>query len=166
MPRETTSDVEVLFVRLAEALQLRSEYQNKSESLRKRICDNLKVPQGNSPAEDPLALLKEMLALNDRLAELIGKINRRNHQTQLPDGRQLSDALIERDGIMKKRQLLSAIAESASGRDPRLHFPQMVDVRMTITLSMQDLYHQIEELSREFRELDNLIQSVNWSTEL
>ena len=151
-------------MKLAEALQLRAELQNKSDSLHKRICDNLKVPQGESPLEDPEELLRELLAVNDRLAGLIAGVNKRNNLATLPDGRPLAQALVQRDAIMKKRKLLSSIADSAFAREIRV--ARIVDVKMTVMLSMRDLHAQIDDLSRQFRELDNAIQSVNWSTEL
>lgn len=151
-------------MKLAAALQLRAELQNKSDSLQKRICDNLRVQQGELPLEDPQELLKELLQVNDSLADLIGRINTKNNQVTLPDGRLLGQALIQRDSIMKKRKALTAIADSAFGREIRM--PRVIDVKMTVTLSMHDLHSQIDDLSRQFRELDNTIQSVNWSTEL
>jgi polyhydroxyalkanoate synthesis regulator phasin len=151
-------------MKLAAALQLRAELQNKSDSLQKRICDNLRVQQGELPLEDPQELLKELLQVNNSLADLIGRINMKNNQVTLPDGRLLAQALIQRDSIMKKRKILAAIADSAFGREIRM--PRVIDVKMTVTLSMHDLHAQIDDLSRQFREVDNTIQSVNWSTEL
>jgi len=75
----------------------------------------------------------------------------------------LSDALADRDMLMKKRNLLAAIAARANERDYRLTH---TEVRMRITLPVGELQKQIDNLSRSFRELDTQIQAVNWTVDL
>lgn len=48
-------------MKLAEALLLRSKQQNKIENLRERIRKNLKIQEGDNPAEDPTPPFKGAL---------------------------------------------------------------------------------------------------------
>ena len=48
-------------MKLAEALLLRTEQQQKLELLEGRIRANLKVQEGDTPHEDPEALLREAM---------------------------------------------------------------------------------------------------------
>ncbi|MDR1565198.1 MAG: DIP1984 family protein [Oscillospiraceae bacterium] len=150
-------------MKLAEALLQRSEYQNKIENLQSRILANLKVQEGEKPHENPQELLKEAFAINEQLDVLVKKINRRNNQVTLSDGRIITEALADREMIMKKRNLLAAIASEASEKDYRLTH---AEVKMYVTLPIGELQKQIDELSADFRALDAQIQALNWLTEL
>lgn len=149
-------------MKLAEALLLRSEYQKKLENMQSRIMANLKVQEKEKPNEDPNALLKEAFELNERLCELIKKINGRNNTVKLPSGQLLSEALADRDMLMKKRNLLAAAAAHANERDYRL---TRAEIKMYVTLPIAQVQKQIDELSGSFRELDAQIQAVNWMVE-
>lgn len=150
-------------MKLAEALLLRSEYQKRIENLQSRIMGNLKVQENEKPHEDPKALLDEALDLSDQLCLLIKQINARNNVATLPSGQTLSEALTQRDMLMKKRNLLADIAGRANEKDYRLTH---TEVKMCITLSISELQKQVDEFSRCFRELDTQIQALNWTVEL
>jgi len=150
-------------MKLAEALLLRSEYQSKIDNLHHRIIDNLKVQEGEKPHEDPNALLTEVMKLNDELCTLVKKINKKNNETILADGRTLSEALADRESIMKKRQILSVIASNASQRDFRLTH---AEVKMYATMDIGKIQKEIDSLSQQFRLLDTQIQGQNWTIEL
>jgi hypothetical protein len=124
---------------------------------------NLKVQENDRPHENPEELLKEVFDLNEQLCALIKQINMRNNTATLPSGQILSEALADRDALMKKRNLLAAIAAKANEKDYRLTH---TEVKMCVTLQVGDLQKQIDSLSRSFRELDTQIQSVNWTVEL
>lgn len=150
-------------MKLAEALLQRSEYQTKIENLQKRILVNLKVQENDKPHENPQALLDEAFALNDALCELVKQINRRNNQTTMPNGQTLAEALADRDALMKKRNMLAAVASAAGEKDYRLTH---AEVKMCIMLPIGEVQKQIDDLSRQSRELDTQIQGLNWTTEL
>lgn len=150
-------------MKLAEALLLRSEYQKKLENLQSRMIANLKVQENDKPHENPEALLQEAFAINDQLCELIKQINARNNTVTLPDGQLLSEALADRDMLMKKRNLLASLTASASQRDYRLTH---AEIKMYVTLPVGELQKQIDSLSRSYRELDTQIQGINWTVEL
>lgn len=150
-------------MKLAEALLLRSEYQKKIENIQSRIMGNLKVQENDTPHENPEALLKEAFKLNEQLCMLVKRINGRNNVVKLPNGQLLSEALADRDMLMKKRNLLAAIAANANERDYRLTH---AEIKMYVTLPIGKLQKQIDDLSRSFRELDTQIQAINWMVDL
>jgi len=147
-------------MKLAEALLLRTEYQNKIANLQNRIFQNLKVQENEKPFENPRDLLNEMEKTNENLCELIKKINSKNNTATLPDGRTLSDAIVDRDMLMKKRQSLSNIVTNAAQRDYRL---TRTEIKMNVTISIEEIQKQIDDISKQFRELDIQIQSLNWT---
>ena len=150
-------------MKLAEALLLRAEYQQKIANLQGRILQNLKVQEDEKPFENPQDLLAELSGVSDNLCELIQTINARNNTAKLPDGKILSDALVERDALMKKRQILSNIAQVASQMDYRV---MHTGIKINTVVSVENLQKQIDEISMQFRELDTQIQSLNWTVDL
>jgi len=150
-------------MKLAEALLLRSEYQKKIESLQIRIGANIKVQENDSPLEDPQELIREAFETTEQLSTLIKKINARNNTATLPNGMTLSEAIVERETIMKKRNILTMVTMLAQGRDHRLTHSE---VKMNVIVSIEDTQKQIDALSQRFRELDTQIQGANWTTEM
>jgi len=150
-------------MKLAEALLLRSECQQKIESLQKRIMVNLKVQENDKPHEDPQELLEDALETNEQLCALVKQINARNNTVTMPNGQKLSDALADRDSLMKKRNLLASIMASAVERDYRVTH---AEIKMCITMQIGELQKQIDALSHEFREMDTQIQAINWTLDL
>ena len=150
-------------MKLAEALLLRAEYRNKLDNLHQRILANLKVQEGDTPHEDPKALLEESMELHRALCALVQRIDRANGTICLPGGETLSQALARRDMLRKQRGLLADIAEAASQRDYRLTHSEL---RMQTTLDLGALQKEMDRLSKAYRELDVAIQGVNWTTEL
>jgi len=150
-------------MKLAEALLLRAEYQQKITNLQGRIMQNLKVQEDETPFENPQDLLTELSLTSDNLCELIQIINARNNSARLPDGKILSDALVEREMLMKKRQVLSVIVQAASQMDYRV---MHTGIKINTTVSVESLQKQIDDISKKFRELDTQIQSLNWTIDL
>jgi len=150
-------------MKLAEALLLRSEYQKKIENLQSRIHANIKVQENDSPHEDPQGLIEETFDLTEQLCALIKKINACNNTATLPNGLTISEAIVERDMLMKKRNILSSITMMAQNRDYRLTHSE---VRMNVIVSVEEMQKQIDTISQRFRELDTQIQGANWTTEL
>lgn len=80
-------------MKLANALSLRSELQTRIRQLESRLDNNALVQEGESPAEDPMELLRELEEDYAQLEELIARINRTNSTTEAGEGRTLSDLL-------------------------------------------------------------------------
>ena len=150
-------------MKLAEALLLRAEYQEKIGLLQGRVLANLKVEQDEAPQEDPNALLREACECIARLRDLVKQIGARNSVAMLPDGRTLSEALADRDALKKERDLLSGVAGHAVQKDFRLTHTEL---KTRVTVSVAGLQKRVDALSKEYRELDAQIQAVNWTAEL
>lgn len=150
-------------MKLAEALLLRSEYQKKIDSLQQRIITNLKVQENEQPYEDPNALISETMKLKDELCSLIKKINKKNNEIELENGRTMAEVLAERDMLMKKRQLLSVIVATAAQKDFRLTH---TEVKIYSTVDVGKIQKEIDSLSQQFRQLDTQIQGLNWNVDI
>lgn len=150
-------------MKLAEALAERSDCQNRLEDLKKRMARSARVQEGEQPAEDSAELLKESERLFAHLLDLISAINRTNAKTVFDGQQTISDAIAKRDLTGKKRDFLAGIADAASTRQDRY---SKSEVKFVSTLSIAQLQKQVDQLSREFRELDTRLQELNWQTEL
>ena len=68
-------------MKLAEALNLRADTQTRVAQLKERLLSNVKVQEGDEPAEAPQALFSELDAALKSLQELILRINKTNLST-------------------------------------------------------------------------------------
>jgi hypothetical protein len=150
-------------LKLAEALVERSDCQNRLDDLKKRMARSARIQEGETPAEDSSELLKEAERVFSRLLDLISAINRTNANTTFDKASSISDAIAKRDITAKKRDFLSGIADAASTRQDRY---SKSEVKFVATLPIAQLQKQVDQLSKEFRELDTRLQELNWKTEL
>jgi len=150
-------------MRLAEALAERSHCQNRIEETRKRLIRSARVQEGEQPAEDTTELLAETERVFARLLELVSAVNRTNSKTAFDDGRSISDAIAERDVVGKRRDFLAGNADAASTRQDRY---SKSEVRFVATVSVGKLQAEVDQLAKQYRELDTRLQELNWKTEL
>lgn len=150
-------------MKLAEALLMRSQLQQRLQSLQGRILANLRIQEGETLQEDPQALLKEAGGATEALGSLIKRINACNHATRLPDGRTLAEALTDRDMLTRDHGLLASIANASMDRTLRMTRTELVT---RLTLSIADIQARMDALAQQRRELDVMIQSLNWTTDL
>lgn len=150
-------------MKLAEALAERSDCQNRIDELKKRMIRIARVQEGEEPGEDSAQLLIESQKLFGRLLELISSINRTNAATTFEGRKTISDAIAQRDVVGKRRDFLSGLAEAASTRQDRY---SKSEVKFVSTFSIAQLQKEVDQLSREYRELDTRLQELNWQTEL
>jgi hypothetical protein len=150
-------------LKLAEALAERSDCQKRLEELKKRMTKSARVQEGEQPPEDSEELLAGSERVFARLLELICSINRTNAATSFDEKRNISDAIAERDITGKKRDHLAAIAEAAGTRQDRY---SKSEVKFVATISVTKLHHDLDALSKHYRELDTRIQELNWKTDL
>ncbi len=97
------------------------------------------------------------------LSELIKKINKTNCLTEFQPGKTLTDALVERDVILLKRRVLDSVVHAASIKLDRYSKSEVIFLS---TVNIAQLQKQIDDLSKNHRELDFKIQELNWKTEL
>ena len=147
----------------AEALILRADCQKRIEQLRQRLVRSAKVQEGETPPEQPQALIAELDATVNELTDLIKRINKTNSLTTLEEAMTLSDALAQRDTLLLKRSVYSSLVEAAAYQQARY---SASEIKSFSTVNVAELQTQTDRLSRQYRELDTRIQEFNWNTEL
>ena len=150
-------------MKLAEALLLRADMQNRLTQLQSRIKSSAVVQKGDKPAENPEALLREAVGVLDELAELITRINETNLRAKLPDGRTLSAAIAQRDRLKKQHSLLLAVDE-ASRSTPDRH--GLSEIKWVPQFDSNKLQKQAADIAGQIREINARIQESNWKIEM
>ncbi|HEY9669179.1 MAG TPA: DIP1984 family protein [Coleofasciculaceae cyanobacterium] len=150
-------------MKLAEALILRADCQKRIEQLRQRLVRSAKVQEGETPPEEPQALIAELDATINELVDLIKRINKTNSLTNLEEGMTISDALAQRDTLSLKRNIYNSLVDAAAYQQARY---SASEIKTFSTVNVTELQTQTDRLSREYRELDTKIQASNWNTEL
>lgn len=149
-------------MKLAEALLLRADLQKRIEQIESRLLRNAKVQEGETPAEDPQALLAELSDLVRQLETLMRHINETN--AALTDaGETMTALLARRDCLRLYVQALRRFCAEASETVMRGTRSEVV-VRSAV--DVRRLQKTIDDTSKELRELDLRIQGLNWTAEL
>jgi len=149
-------------MKLAEALSLRKDLQSKIAQIENRICNNVKVQEGDEPSENPTELLKELDSCLNQLETLIAKINTTNMHTVV-EGRTITEMMAEREVLSKRINVLRNIFDRASGSQDRY---SRTEIKYVTTVDIKSLSKQIDKLSQKLRKLDIEIQTANFNTEL
>ena len=150
-------------MKIAEALLIRADLQKKLASLKQRIAENTKVQDGDRPSEDPTALLIEGSRVIAELQSLITRTHRTNALVQLANGKSMLDALVERDMLALRHQLLiDAINQSKTGYDRY----SAREIKWHKTLDTNALQKQADDIANALRQLNIQIQAANWQLEL
>lgn len=149
-------------MKLATALSERSDIQKRLSELQERLNNNAKVQDGETTAEDPKELLKELDSLTEQLETLIYKINLTNSKTTI-DGKELTLLLAKRDVLKQKIVMLRNFLNAASAKVDRY---SRTEIKILSSVDVTKLQKQIDALSKEYRTIDEKIQGANWTTEL
>lgn len=150
-------------MKLAEALILRADRQKRVEQLRQRLTRAARVQEGENPPENPQELIAELDQIINEITTLIKRINKTNAHTNLADNLTLADALANRDTLLLKRNVYNALVETAAYRQDRY---SLSEIKFVSTVNVALIQTQVDQLSRQYRELDTKIQEANWKTEL
>lgn len=150
-------------MKLAEALILRADLQKRLEQLKARLRNNVLVQEGESPSEDPDDLLKELSELENDLADVIIRINLTNNSTNFLDEMTLTEALVRRDVLLRRRSFLSEIAAEASFKQDRY---SRTEIKYISTIDVKTMQKEVDQLAKEYRLIDTKIQSLNWNVDL
>ena len=149
-------------MKLAEALNQRADLQKRLAQLKDRLSNNVKVQEGDSPAEKPEDLFVELNASLKELESLIVRINKTNQET-LWGGRTLTEIIASKDVLSLHLSTLRAVLEAANVRSDRYSRNEIKFVR---TIDVTELQKKVDSLSKELRELDSSLQQANWMTDL
>ena len=149
-------------MKLAEALQERSDLNRRIEQLRYRLSMNATVQEGEKPAEEPNELIKELDACVARLGELIARINLTNAKTEI-EGKTLTELIAKRDTLTVK---LNAYRDLVSGASNVVSRATRSEIKILPTVNVKKLQKQVDDMSKELRLTDNAIQQANWVNDL
>ena len=149
-------------MKLAEALSMRSDLQERLYQLETRLNNNSKVQEGEEPNEDPAALLAELDTVASQLEELIGRINMTNSTTEC-DGTTLAQLVAHRDVSKRRAQILRSFLDSASSTVSR---HSASEIRVVSTVNVKEMRKSVDDLSEDVRKTDMRIQELNWTTDL
>lgn len=149
-------------MKLAQALILRADTQKRLEQLKGRLLDNAKMQENERPSEDPKLLLKELDRLSDELFRLILAINLTNSSAKF-EGASLTEMIAKKDTLSQKASVLRDFAKSAS---QKVDLYSNSEIKILSSVDVSTLQKQIDELSKDIRELDMKLQEANWQVDL
>lgn len=151
-------------MKLAEALVERKAAQTKIHELNQRLQRNAVVQEGETPSEDPTALLAELDDIATRLQRLMIAINRTNISTTLADNSTtIMQALAQRDVLRMRMGVVDGLLNTASAQQYRTRGSE---IKFVATVDVAQLQRGRDTLARQYRELDTAIQSANWSVDI
>ena len=128
-------------MKLATALSERSDIQKRLSELQERLNNNAKVQDGETTAEDPKELLKELDSLTEQLETLIYKINLTNSKTMI-DGTELTLLLAKRDVLKQKIVMLRNFLNTASAKVDRY---SRTEIKILSSVDVTKLQKQIDD---------------------
>ena len=149
-------------MKLAEALSVRKDLQTRISQLSSRLVSNVKVQEGDEPAEEPKELFKELDSCLKQLEEYIYRINLTNMRTMSGE-KTLTQLMAERDVLTKRVEVMQNVFNQASSSSERY---SRSEIKFVTTIDIKALRKQIDKLSAQLRQLDIEIQSINFSTDL
>ena len=79
--------------------------------------------------------------------------------TRLPDGRSLMEGLAQRDGLKVLQEKMRQVRQSSTLHNRGYN-------NQSTTLKFTAIQSEIDQLGRAFRDIDTVIQGLNWNTEL
>ena len=149
-------------MKLAEALQARADLNTRIAQLRARLNNNALVQEGESTAEDPNALLKQLNDCVSELQDLIARINLTN-STVKTEGKTLTEWIAARDALTLKLSVCRDLVNTASSGAYRA---RGTEIRIKPAVSVKDLQDEVDAMAKELRLTDNRIQAANWANDL
>ena len=149
-------------MKLAEALSIRKDLQTRISQLSDRLANNVRVQEGDEPAEDPKELFKELDSCLKQLEEYIYRINLTNMRTMSGE-KTLTQLMAERDVLTKRVEVMQNVFNQASSTNERY---SRSEIKFVTTIDIKALRKQIDKLSSQLRQLDIEIQSINFATDL
>jgi hypothetical protein len=150
-------------MKLAEALNIRSDMNRRLQELRERVIRNAKYQEGDSPSEDPNELLSEYETLNNSYMNLVININQTNNTIKLSDKKDMVYALAERDVLKQKHSMYRSLASEATPKQDRY---SKKEIKFLSAISVSEIQLKADNTAKDLRELDSLIQQANWNNDL
>ncbi|MDT2985503.1 DIP1984 family protein [Enterococcus casseliflavus] len=150
-------------MKLAEALLLRRDLNNRLFQLRNEISSSVLVQEGDTLDRSIKELFKEYDEINQQYSALVVAINRKNATASLADSALLlMEALEQREQLRRKHALLTQALDETKAA-PRMG---RNEIRLVRTIDTKTLTEQLNTTAKQLRELDGKIQQTNWLVDL
>lgn len=149
-------------MKLAEALSVRKDLQNKIDQLEDRLKSIVKIQEGDEPDEAAEDLLPELQNAAVQLEDVIYRVNRTNLHAVI-DGVPITKLIARKDVLTKEIGILRNVLKVASAQENRYSRNEIKYVR---TIDTAELRKKVDRLSAELRRVDLRIQEANWMFEL
>ncbi len=150
-------------MKLAEALSLRAQLNNKILQLKTRLNDCIKIQEGDEPSETPEQVVEELDRTIAEFRRLVYLINMTNANTVTDDGRNITSLLAERDALGQKVKALNAALRTITEKESRYSRSEIKYVRTVDVGEFRRLY---DKNASELRHLDLRIQGLGFTTDL
>ena len=148
-------------MKLAEALSIRADLQNRIDQLKSRLKYSAKVLEDDQPSENINELYEEQDGCLSQFEEIVYRINRTNMQTT-HEGETLTQMIARKDALKLRlsvmRYLLKHVVENERYARQEIKYVRTVDVG--------ELRKATDNYSKQLRNLDMRLQSLNWSVDL
>jgi len=149
-------------MKLAEALVIRADLQQKINELETRLENNATVQEGETPAEDPQDLLAQLDRALEELEKLVAEINLTNAAVE-KDGVTMTELLAKRDGQKRRLGVMRSFLDCASIPQHRTRANEII-VKSTVPVTK--LQSAVDRQSADLRRLELTIQAMNWEADL
>ena len=150
-------------MKLAEALSIRKDLQKRIQQIRRRLGDNVKIQEGDEPAENPVELMKELDECLVNLEDLIWRINQTNLKTMNAAGKTVTQLMAEKDMLTLRLSVLRDTYDTASSQRERY---SRSEIKMVTVIDVKQLSKQIDDYASKLRRLHVEIQALNFQTDL
>ncbi len=149
-------------MKLAEALQERADFNRNIEQLRVRLENNCIVQEGETTAEDPIELIKELDLSVEKLNKLMAAINLTNCTT-IVDNKPLTAMIAQKDALSVKLSVYRDVINTASRTAYRA---TRKEIRILSAIDVKELQKKADEIAKNIRQIDNKLQETNWKTDI
>ena len=149
-------------MKLAEALQERADLKRNIANLRERLERVALVQEGEKPVEDPQELMRTLDESVSRLEYLMSAINHTNDVTEVC-GMTLTRIIARKDALLLRMAAYKGVVREAGYNTSRA---RGTEIRVIPAVDVREIQKGIDRMSKEIRELDNLLQERNWTNEL
>ena len=149
-------------MKLAEALQERADLNRKISDLRNRLENVVLVQEGEEPVEDPKWLLIELDTALFRLEYLMAAINHSNDSIMAGE-LTLTQLIAKKDALNIRLSTYKDLVREAGMNTSRV---RGTEIRVKAVVKASELQKEVDRMSKEIRQLDNLLQETNWTKDL
>lgn len=132
-------------MKLAEALQERSDINKRISELRRRLENCLLVQEGEEPAEDPMDLLNELDSSTERLETLVASINETNCNTKV-DGMSLTELIARKDALTLRHSAYKELVYTAGNNTYRA---RGTEIKVKAVIKAAELQKTVDSLAKD-----------------